>query len=245
MWSAAAFTVCGAVISFAALLLLLPLQMVSRELEKECVVVFDEAHNIDNVCIEALSVNLRQHTLNAARRNIQKLETVGDLSPIIYLRHSFAAAANYMGPASTGSEAESFICQSECCLQTVDAARILVLCNSCMQQPLTFSSHIFCFTMLQEVRKAQAANRARLDEEYRRLVGNLVEAQQLRGGEEWLANPALPEDIVRESMPGELAQLWYACDQPDLTRLGRLLYSSDHHIDKLLSRTAGDLLFAE
>jgi DNA excision repair protein ERCC-2 len=28
-------------------------QMVSRELEKECVVVFDEAHNIDNVCIEA------------------------------------------------------------------------------------------------------------------------------------------------------------------------------------------------
>ena len=27
--------------------------MVSRELEKECVVVFDEAHNIDNVCIEA------------------------------------------------------------------------------------------------------------------------------------------------------------------------------------------------
>jgi hypothetical protein len=56
--------------------------------------------------------------------------------------------------------------------------------------------------VLQEVRKAQAANRARLDEEYRRLVGNLVEAQQLQGGEEWLANPALPEDIVRESMPG-------------------------------------------
>lgn len=50
--------------------------MVSRELEKECVVVFDEAHNIDNVCIEALSVNLRQQTLAAARRNIQKLDGV-------------------------------------------------------------------------------------------------------------------------------------------------------------------------
>jgi Rad3-related DNA helicase len=50
--------------------------MVSRELEKECVVVFDEAHNIDNVCIEALSVSLRQQTLNAARRNITKLEGV-------------------------------------------------------------------------------------------------------------------------------------------------------------------------
>lgn len=50
--------------------------MVSRELEKECIVVFDEAHNIDNVCIEALSVNLRQHTLRAARGNIIKLENV-------------------------------------------------------------------------------------------------------------------------------------------------------------------------
>lgn len=29
--------------------------MVSRELEKECIVVFDEAHNIDNVCIEVNS----------------------------------------------------------------------------------------------------------------------------------------------------------------------------------------------
>jgi Rad3-related DNA helicase len=50
--------------------------MVSRELEKECIVVFDEAHNIDNVCIEALSVSLRQQTLSAARGNISKLENV-------------------------------------------------------------------------------------------------------------------------------------------------------------------------
>lgn len=57
---------------------------------------------------------------------------------------------------------------------------------------------------LQEVSKAQAANRARLDAEYRRLVDNLVEAQQLRGGEEWLSNPTLPEDVVQESMPGRV-----------------------------------------
>lgn len=30
--------------------------MVSRELEKECIVVFDEAHNIDNVCIEVVTL---------------------------------------------------------------------------------------------------------------------------------------------------------------------------------------------
>ena len=35
--------------------------MVSRELEKECVVVFDEAHNIDNVCIEVTFCHLRYH----------------------------------------------------------------------------------------------------------------------------------------------------------------------------------------
>ena len=55
--------------------------LVSRELEKECVVVFDEAHNIDNVCIEALSVNLRQQTLDAAGRNITSLTGKGDRSP--------------------------------------------------------------------------------------------------------------------------------------------------------------------
>ncbi|GMH35311.1 hypothetical protein BSKO_03179 [Bryopsis sp. KO-2023] len=47
--------------------------MVSKELEKECIVVFDEAHNIDNVCIESLSVNLRQRTLDSAARNITRL----------------------------------------------------------------------------------------------------------------------------------------------------------------------------
>ncbi len=54
-------------------------QMVSRELERECIIVFDEAHNIDNVCIEALSVNLRQQTLDGAARNIGRLERVGDV----------------------------------------------------------------------------------------------------------------------------------------------------------------------
>jgi len=50
--------------------------IISRELERECIVVFDEAHNIDNVCIEALSVNIRQQTLDGAARNIAKLNTV-------------------------------------------------------------------------------------------------------------------------------------------------------------------------
>eukprot|EP00268_Persea_americana_P022616 TRINITY_DN2249_c0_g1_i4.p1 TRINITY_DN2249_c0_g1~~TRINITY_DN2249_c0_g1_i4.p1 ORF type:complete len:278 (+),score=49.12 TRINITY_DN2249_c0_g1_i4:1339-2172(+) len=47
--------------------------VISKEMQRECVVVFDEAHNIDNVCIEALSVSVRRQTLDGATRNLNKL----------------------------------------------------------------------------------------------------------------------------------------------------------------------------
>ncbi len=34
-------------------------------------------------------------------------------------------------------------------------------------------------------------------------MAGLVAQGALRGGEDWLANPALPEDVVRETVPGE------------------------------------------
>ena len=37
--------------------------LVSKELEAECIICFDEAHNIDNVCLEAYSVKLNKRTL--------------------------------------------------------------------------------------------------------------------------------------------------------------------------------------
>lgn len=49
--------------------------MVSRELEADSVVVFDEAHNIDNVCTEALSVDLDKRSLDAASRCLGKIST--------------------------------------------------------------------------------------------------------------------------------------------------------------------------
>ena len=57
--------------------------MVSKHMERECVVVFDEAHNIDNVCIEALSVALRQRTLDGAARNIASLSRAVDRSKAV------------------------------------------------------------------------------------------------------------------------------------------------------------------
>ena len=48
--------------------------LVSKELQKDCVVVFDECHNIDNVCIEAFSMNLNRRTLEQASANIKRLD---------------------------------------------------------------------------------------------------------------------------------------------------------------------------
>jgi DNA excision repair protein ERCC-2 len=49
-------------------------ERVSRELSKDCIVVFDEAHNIDNVCIESLSIDLTEDSLRKASRGANNLE---------------------------------------------------------------------------------------------------------------------------------------------------------------------------
>ena len=48
--------------------------LVSKELQRDCVVVFDECHNIDNACIEAFSLNLNRRTLELASTNIKRLD---------------------------------------------------------------------------------------------------------------------------------------------------------------------------
>jgi DNA excision repair protein ERCC-2 len=48
-------------------------EQVSKEMSKDSIVVFDEAHNIDNVCIESLSIDLTRPMLDAAARSVDKL----------------------------------------------------------------------------------------------------------------------------------------------------------------------------
>lgn len=55
-------------------------ERVSRELSKDSIVIFDEAHNIDNVCIESLSLDLTDETLKKASRGANKLgEAIEDM----------------------------------------------------------------------------------------------------------------------------------------------------------------------
>nr|CAB3243287.1 TFIIH basal transcription factor complex helicase XPD subunit-like [Phallusia mammillata] len=48
--------------------------LVSKELSKNSIVVFDEAHNIDNVCIESMSVTIGRRTLDRCSQNVETLQ---------------------------------------------------------------------------------------------------------------------------------------------------------------------------
>ncbi|GAA5907041.1 TFIIH/NER complex ATP-dependent 5'-3' DNA helicase subunit RAD3 [Sporobolomyces salmoneus] len=48
-------------------------EQVSKHMSKDSIVVFDEAHNIDNVCIESLSIDLTRPMLDTAARSIDTL----------------------------------------------------------------------------------------------------------------------------------------------------------------------------
>ncbi|KAJ3176597.1 DNA-dependent ATPase of the nucleotide excision repair factor 4 complex [Geranomyces variabilis] len=50
-------------------------ELVSKELSKDCIVVFDEAHNIDNVCTESLSIDITRPMLDASARSVTALST--------------------------------------------------------------------------------------------------------------------------------------------------------------------------
>ncbi|KAH6925385.1 hypothetical protein HPB50_004512 [Hyalomma asiaticum] len=49
-------------------------EVVSKEMSRNAVVIFDEAHNIDNVCIESMSVRLTKRTIEGSMENIDSLD---------------------------------------------------------------------------------------------------------------------------------------------------------------------------
>ncbi|GMJ01133.1 ULTRAVIOLET HYPERSENSITIVE 6, ARABIDOPSIS THALIANA XERODERMA PIGMENTOSUM GROUP D [Hibiscus trionum] len=104
--------------------------IISKEMQKESVVVFDEAHNIDNVCIEALSVSIRRQTLEGATRNLDRIS--------------------------------------------------------------------------REIDGFKATDASRLRAEYNRLVEGLALRGNLPIADNWLSNPALPDDILKEAVPGNI-----------------------------------------
>lgn len=50
--------------------------IVSADIQKDSIIIFDECHNIDNVCIESLSMYINNRTLDQANQSVKKLENL-------------------------------------------------------------------------------------------------------------------------------------------------------------------------
>ncbi|KAL3468043.1 putative TFIIH complex helicase Rad3 [Aspergillus heterothallicus] len=105
-------------------------ERVSKEFSKDSIVVFDEAHNIDNVCIESLSIDISEDSLRKATRGANNLER-----------------------------------------------------------------------KIQEVKSSDAE---KLNNEYMKLVEGLREAEQAREEDQFISNPVLPDDLLKEAVPGNI-----------------------------------------
>lgn len=105
-------------------------ERVSRELSKDCIVVFDEAHNIDNVCIESLSIDITEDSLRKATRGAHNLE--------------------------------------------------------------------------RKIQDMKSSDAEKLQNEYSKLVEGLREAEQARDEEQFISNPVLPDDLLKEAVPGNI-----------------------------------------
>src|SRR5579871_1581162 len=105
-------------------------ERVSKELSKDCIVVFDEAHNIDNVCIESLSIDLTEDSLRRASRGATNLE--------------------------------------------------------------------------RKIEQMKETDAEKLQNEYAKLVEGLRAADEARDEDQFMANPALPDDLLKEAVPGNI-----------------------------------------
>ncbi|EAQ83884.1 hypothetical protein CHGG_10288 [Chaetomium globosum CBS 148.51] len=105
-------------------------ERVSKDLSKDCIVVFDEAHNIDNVCIESLSTDITDDSLRRATRGAQNLEN--------------------------------------------------------------------------KINEMRDSDKQKLQDEYEKLVEGLRGADDGRQEDSFMANPTLPDDLLKEAVPGNI-----------------------------------------
>ena len=87
-------------------------ERVSKELSKDCIVVFDEAHNIDNVCIESLSIDLTEDSLRKATRGANNLErkiTEMRSSDAEKLQNEYAKLVEGLRDADEAREEDTFM----------------------------------------------------------------------------------------------------------------------------------------
>lgn len=85
---------------------------VSKDFSKDCIVVFDEAHNIDNVCIESLSTDITEDSLRKATRGANNLDrkiTEMKSTDSQKLQDEYSKLIEGLREAETAREEDSFI----------------------------------------------------------------------------------------------------------------------------------------
>ncbi|KAJ1722329.1 TFIIH/NER complex ATP-dependent 5'-3' DNA helicase subunit [Coemansia erecta] len=105
-------------------------ELVSKEFDRDSIIVFDEAHNIDSICIDSLSIDINQRTLRASTESVERLS--------------------------------------------------------------------------ERVSEMKAQNSEKLRTEYESLVDGLRDALAARDEDLVLANPILPDNVLREAVPGSI-----------------------------------------
>ena len=111
-------------------------ERVSKELSKDCIVVFDEAHNIDNVCIESLSIDLTEDSLRKATRGANNLErkiTEMKSSDADKLQNEYAKLVEGLRDADEARQEDAFMANPG---MLVDNGRKLVLTLSALPDDL-------------------------------------------------------------------------------------------------------------
>lgn len=139
--------------------------IISKEMQRESVVVFDEAHNIDNVCIEALSVSVRQQTLEGATRNINRMAQ--DVERCVRLESSVIMLA--------------FV-DYKIYLLLVSQTKIMFFFGSLIfMGSFVYFDNFLLFNWVGMVGRFKATDANRLHAEYRRLVDGLAIRGNLPG----------------------------------------------------------------
>ncbi|PKI85022.1 DNA helicase [Malassezia vespertilionis] len=87
-------------------------EQVSKEMSKDSIVVFDEAHNIDNVCIESLSIDLTRPMLDNAYRCVNSLADKVDevkKADSVKLQEEYTRLVEGLEQQNEAQEAETFM----------------------------------------------------------------------------------------------------------------------------------------
>ncbi|KAJ8656758.1 hypothetical protein O0I10_007605 [Lichtheimia ornata] len=87
-------------------------ELVSKELSKDAIVVFDEAHNIDNVCIESLSIDLNRPILDAGAKSVSMLaDRIKEIkeTDAQKLKNEYSKLVEGLRDASTARDEDTFM----------------------------------------------------------------------------------------------------------------------------------------